>query len=70
MAKQTNLSSSLCRPRISERSRIISALVRSNGPVANVRSVSKNLRNMTTEYVKGSIHTFTLILYYLYIHCM
>ena len=41
-----------------DRSNVVDALIKSSGLVANVRQLAKNIHNMATELVKGSINTY------------
>ena len=38
-----------------DRSKVVHALIKSSGPVVNVRQLAKNICNMATEIVKGII---------------
>ena len=38
---------------LTNRQKVLSALIRSSGVVVNVRNMVKNIRNITTQTVKG-----------------
>ena len=41
------------KPMLTNRQKVLSALIRSSGVVVNVRNMVKNIRNITTQTVKG-----------------
>ena len=41
------------KPMLTNRQKVLSALIRSSGVVLNVRNLVKNIRNITTQTVKG-----------------
>ena len=43
------------KPKPTDTSKVVSAVVRSPGCIANVRLLTKNIKNMATEVVKGKI---------------
>ena len=49
----TNLNTSISRPKATNRSKVVHALIKSSGPVANVKQLVKNIHTMVTELVKG-----------------
>ena len=44
----------MSRPKATDRSKVVHALIKSSGPVANVRQLAKNICNMAIELVKGN----------------
>ena len=55
-AKANVSTSSIGRPRMTDRCRIIQKIIKWNGPAINIRNMSKDIRHMTTENVKGTIY--------------
>lgn len=41
------------KPMLTNRQKVLSAVIRSSGAVINVRNMVKNIRNITTQTVKG-----------------
>ena len=58
------MNTTISKPRATDRSKVVHALIKSNGPVANVRQLAKNIWNMATELVKG-----TFFVKFLTVHC-
>ena len=52
-AKCNVLPTSIGRPRMTDKCRIVQKIIKWDGPTVNIRNLSKDLRNMTTEVVKG-----------------
>ena len=44
----------MSRPKATDRSKVVHALIKSSGHVANVRQLAKNIPNMGTELVEGN----------------
>ena len=56
------------KPMLTNRQKVLSALIRSTGVVVNVRNMVKKIRNITTQTVKGKQIFFrTYDLCYIYI---
>ena len=54
-AKISSLNTSISKPKVSDRNKVVHAIIKSSGAVVNVRTLAKNIRNMTTEMVKGKL---------------
>ena len=68
LGKNTSLNTSISKPKATDRSKVVHALIKSSGPVANVRQLTKSIRNMTMELVIGKkINTFKCITFIKYI---
>ena len=52
-AKTSTLNTSICKPKASDRNKVFHTIIKSTRFVVNVRKLAKNIRNMTTEMVKG-----------------
>ena len=54
-AKCSTVTTLIGRPRMTDRCRIVQKIIKSDGPMINIRKLSKDMRNITTECVKGNL---------------
>ena len=43
----------LSKPKVMDKSRVVSVIIRSSGPYVQLRMLTKNIKSMTTKLVKG-----------------
>ena len=43
----------LSKPKVTDKSRVVSATIRSSGPCVQLRMLTKNIKSITTDLVKG-----------------